>query len=136
MIRKIVKDIFFLSQKSVPATRDDIAVGKDLQDTLIAYSDRCVGMAANMIDEKKRVIIVSLGFSPLVMYNPVILSKSGEYKAMEGCLSLEGEREAVRYENLEVEYLDASWEKHREKYSGFTAQIIQHEMDHLEGRII
>jgi peptide deformylase len=136
MIRKIVKDILFLSQKSVPATRNDIAIGTDLQNTLIAYSDRCVGMAANMIGEKKRVIVVSLGFSPLVMYNPVILSKSGEYKAIEGCLSLEGEREAVRYENIEVEYLDASWEKHREKYSGFTAQIIQHEMDHLEGRII
>ena len=136
MIRRIVKDIFFLNQKSVPADRNDISVGKDLTDTLIANSDRCVGMAANMIGVKKRIIIVSMGFAPLVMYNPVILSRSGEYKAMEGCLSLEGEREAVRYEDIEVEYLDAEWKKHKEKYSGFTAQIIQHEMDHLEGRII
>lgn len=136
MIRKIVKDIFFLSQKSIPATRDDIDIGDDLRDTLIAYSDCCVGMAANMIGEKKRIIIVSLGISPLVMYNPVILNKSGEYRTMEGCLSLEGEREAVRYDNIEVEYLDSSWQKHKEKYSGFTAQIIQHEMDHLEGKII
>ena len=136
MVRNIVRDIFFLSQKSAPAARSDFSIGKDLIDTLAANSDRCVGMAANMIGEKKRIIIVSLGFAPLVMYDPVILSRSGEYRAMEGCLSLDGEREAVRYENIEVEYLDANWKKHKEKYSGFTAQIIQHEMDHLEGKII
>ncbi len=136
MVRNIVRDIFFLSQKSAPAARSDVSIGKDLIDTLAANSDRCVGMAANMIGEKKRIIIVSLGFAPLVMYDPVILSRSGEYRAMEGCLSLDGEREAVRYEDIEVEYLDSNWKKHKEKYSGFTAQIIQHEMDHLEGKII
>ena len=136
MVRNIVRDIFFLSQKSAPAARSDVYIGKDLIDTLAANSDRCVGMAANMIGEKKRIIIVSFGFAPLVMYDPVILSRSGEYRAMEGCLSLDGERETVRYENIEVEYFDANWKKHKEKYSGFTAQIIQHEMDHLEGKII
>ncbi len=136
MVRTVVKDIFFLSQKSAPAGKGDLSVGRDLLDTLAANSERCVGMAANMIGEKKRVIIISLGFAPLLMYNPVIVNRSGEYKAMEGCLSLSGEREAVRYENIEVEYLDSAWKKHRESFSGFTAQIIQHEMDHLEGIII
>ena len=136
MERKIVRDIAFLSKKSTLAGKDDAGVVQDLKDTLAANAERCVGMAANMIGEKKRIIIVSLGFAPLVMYDPVILSRSGEYRAMEGCLSLDGEREAVRYEDIEVEYLDANWKKHKEKYSGFTAQIIQHEMDHLEGKII
>ncbi len=136
MVRSIVRDIFFLGQRSVPAAKNDVSVGTDLIDTLNANSDRCVGMAANMIGVQKRIIIVSLGFAPLVMYNPVILKKSGEYKAMEGCLSLDGEREAVRYEDIEVEYMDKDWKKHKEKFSGFTAQIVQHEMDHLEGKII
>ena len=136
MVRSIVRDIFFLGQRSVPAAKNDVSVGTDLIDTLNANSDRCVGMAANMIGVQKRIIVVSLGFAPLVMYNPVLLKKSGEYKAMEGCLSLDGEREAVRYEDIEVEYQDNDWKKHKEKFSGFTAQIIQHEMDHLEGKII
>ena len=136
MVRSIVRDIFFLGQRSVPAAKNDVSVGTDLIDTLNTNSDRCVGMAANMIGVQKRIIIVSLGFAPLVMYNPVLLKKSGEYKTMEGCLSLDGEREAVRYEDIEVEYQDKDWKKHKEKFSGFTAQIIQHEMDHLEGKII
>ena len=136
MIRTIQRDILFLSQKSEEATQKDIQIGKDLQDTLSANRERCVGMAANMIGVKKRIIIVSLGFVNLVMYNPVILKKDSPYETEEGCLSLDGVRKTVRYENIEVEWLDGSWKKHREKFSGWTAQIILHEMDHLEGIII
>ena len=136
MIRTIQRDILFLSQKSEEATQKDIQIGKDLQDTLSANRERCVGMAANMIGVKKRIIIVSLGFVNLVMYNPVILKKDSPYETEEGCLSLDGVRKTVRYENIEVEWLDGSWKKHREKFSGWTAQIIQHECDHLEGGII
>ena len=136
MNKPIVRDIFFLGQKSDPASRADLPVGQDLQDTLNANRDRCAGMAANMIGVRKRVIIVSLGFVSLVMYNPVIVNKSGPYQAEEGCLSLSGVRKTTRYENIEVEYLDSSWKKHRESFSGWTAQIIQHEADHLEGILI
>ena len=136
MNKPIVRDIFFLGQKSDPASRADLPVGQDLQDTLNANRDRCAGMAANMIGVRKRIIIVSLGFVSLVMYNPVIVNKSGPYQAEEGCLSLSGVRKTTRYENIEVEYLDSSWKKHRESFSGWTAQIIQHEVDHLEGILI
>ena len=136
MNKPIVRDILFLSQKSDPAAPADLSVGQDLQDTLKAQKDRCVGMAANMIGVKKRIIIVSLGFVNLVMYNPVILKKDTPYETEEGCLSLSGVRKTTRYQNIEVEYLDSSWKKHRQKYSGWTAQIIQHEMDHLSGIII
>ena len=136
MNRPIVRDIFFLGQKSDPASRADLPVGQDLQDTLNANRDRCAGMAANMIGVRKRIIIVSLGFVNLVMYNPVIVNKSGPYQAEEGCLSLSGVRKTTRYENIKVEYLDSSWKKHRESFSGWTAQIIQHEADHLEGILI
>ena len=107
-----------------------------LQDTLNANRDRCVGMAANMIGVKKRIIIVNMGFMNIVMYNPVIVKKDTAYETEEGCLSLEGVRKTTRYQNIEVEYLDGSWKKHRQNYSGWIAQIIQHEVDHLEGRII
>ena len=136
MIKPIVKDIFFLGQKSEPATKQDLSVGQDLQDTLVANQNRCVGMAANMIGVRKRIIIVNIGFMNLVMYNPVLLKKDTPYETEEGCLSLEGVRKAKRYQNIEVEYLDGSWKKHRQKFSGWTAQIILHEMDHLEGVII
>ena len=136
MNKPIVRDIFFLGQKSDPASRADLPVGQDLQDTLNANRDRCAGMAANMIGVRKRIIIVSLGFVSLVMYNPVIVNKSGPYQGEEGCLSLSGVRKTTRYENIEVEYLDSSWKKHRESFSGWTAQIIQHEADHLEGILI
>ena len=107
-----------------------------LQDTLTANRDRCVGMAANMIGIRKRIIIVNMGFLNVVMYNPVIVKKDTPYETEEGCLSLEGVRKTIRYQNIEVEYLDGSWKKHRQAYSGWIAQIIQHEVDHLEGRII
>ena len=136
MIRPIERDVFFLSQKSEEATRDDLPIGQDLQDTLKANKDRCVGMAANMIGVKKRIIIVNLGFRNLVMYNPVIKKKSGSYEAEEGCLSLEGVRKTIRYQNVEVEYLDENWKKQRMKLSGWPAQICQHEIDHLNGIII
>ena len=136
MVKAIVKDVFFLGQKSETATKQDLPVGQDLQDTLIANRDRCVGMAANMIGVKKRIIIVNMGFMNMVMYNPVIVKKDTPYETEEGCLSLEGVRKTTRYQNIEVEYLDGSWKKHRQKYSGWVAQIIQHEVDHLEGRII
>ena len=136
MIKPVVKDMFFLGQKSDPATKQDLSVGRDLQDTLVANQDRCVGMAANMIGVRKRIIIVNMGFMNLVMYNPVLLKKDTPYETEEGCLSLEGVRKTTRYQNIEVEFLDGSWKKHRQKFSGWTAQIILHEMDHLEGVII
>ena len=136
MIKPIVRDIFFLGQKSEEATKQDLSVGQDLQDTLIANQDRCVGMAANMIGIKRRIIIVNIGFVNIVMYNPVIVKRDSPYETEEGCLSLDGVRKTIRYENIEVEYLDSSWKKHRQQYSGWTAQIIQHEVDHLNGIII
>lgn len=136
MIKPIVRDIFFLGQKSEEANRQDLSVGQDLQDTLKANQERCVGMAANMIGVKKRIIIVNIGIINLVMYNPVIVKKDGPFETEEGCLSLDGVRKTTRYQNIEVEYLDGSWKKHRQKYSGWTAQIIQHEVDHLDGIII
>ena len=136
MIRPIERDVFFLSQKSEEATRDDLPIGQDLQDTLKANKDRCVGMAANMIGVKKRIIIVNLGFRDLVMYNPAIEKKSESYEAEEGCLSLEGVRKTIRYQNVEVEYLDENWKKQSIKLSGWPAQICQHEIDHLNGIVI
>lgn len=136
MVKKIVRDVFFLGQKSQDAIKEDTSVGQDLQDTLTANREKCVGMAANMIGVRKRIIIVNIGFLNVVMYNPVILKRDTPYETEEGCLSLEGVRKTTRYQNIEMEYLDSSWKKHRQKYSGWTAQIIQHEMDHLEGIII
>ena len=136
MVKAVVRDMFFLSQKSEEATKKDLAVGQDLQDTLQALQDRCVGMAANMIGVKKRIIIVSLGFMNLVMYNPVLLQKDSPYETEEGCLSLDGTRKTTRYRNIEVEYQDSTFKKHRQTFSGWTAQIVQHEMDHLDGIII
>ena len=136
MIKEIVRDIFFLGQRSEEATEQDFAVGRDLQGTLRANQDRCVGMAANMIGVRKRIIIVNAGPVNVVMYNPRILKKDTPYETEEGCLSLDGVRKTTRYENIEVEYLDSGWRKCRQKYTGWTAQIIQHEIDHLNGIII
>lgn len=136
MIKPIVKDIFFLRRKAETATREDIQVEIDLQDTLRANREACVGMAANMIGVNKRVIIVNMGFVDAVMFNPVLIKKDTPYETEEGCLSLTGVRKTTRYENIEVEYLDMNWKKQRQKLSGWTAQICQHELDHLEGIII
>lgn len=136
MVKQIVKDVFFLSQKSEPATKEDLQVGRDLMDTLRANRERCVGMAANMIGIRKNVIIMNMGMIDIVMFNPVLLKKDTPYETEEGCLSLVGVRPTTRYKNIEVEYYDFSWKKQRMKLSGWSAQICQHELDHLEGRII
>ena len=136
MIRPIVRDILFLGQKSTEATQQDIPVGDDLRDTLAANRDRCVGMAGNMIGIRRRIIIVNAGLVDLVMFNPVITKKAGPYETEEGCLSLDGIRKTTRFHDITVEYLDSSWNRHVQSFSGWTAQIIQHEVDHLEGIII
>ena len=136
MVRPIVHDTFFLRQPSEDAVPEDIPVGQDLQDALQANRDRCVGMAANMIGIKKRIIIVNMGPVNIVMYNPQILRRDGAYETEEGCLSLNGVRKTTRYKTIELEYLDQKWTKHRQRFIGWTAQIIQHEMDHLNGVLI
>lgn len=136
MVKNICKDLLILKQKAVPATKEDVSIGQDLMDTLLANQDRCVGMAANMIGVNKAIIIVNMGFLNVVMYNPKIVKKDSPYQTEEGCLSLEGVRPTTRYQNIEVEYMDMTWKKHRQKYSGWTAQIIQHEIDHTNGIII
>lgn len=136
MVKSIVKDIFFLAQKSEPATKEDLHIGQDLEDTLVANRERCVGMAANMIGVKKNIIIINMGFVDVLMFNPVIVKKDTPYETEEGCLSLEGVRPAVRFQNIEVEYYDKNWKKQRQKLTGWTAQICQHEIDHLDGIII
>ena len=136
MIKPIVKDIIFLGQKSEISTKDDMQVVQDLKDTLSAHRDGCVGMAANMIGYRKRTIIVSLGIVDLVMINPIIISKNGEYETEEGCLSLQGKRKTKRYKDIEVKFMDAGFNEQKQKFSGYIAQIIQHECDHLEGIII
>lgn len=136
MIRPIVKDTFFLSQKAAPATKNDISIGQDLLDTLMANSQRCVGMAANMIGVNKAIIIVNMGFNNIVMFNPRVLSCSGEYETEEGCLSLSGVRKTKRYKEIEIEYTDMTWQKKKIRLSGFYAQTAQHELDHLKGILI
>ena len=136
MIRPIMKDVFFLRQKAEPAGKEDLQVVQDLLDTLKANEAGCVGMAANMIGVNKRIIAVNMGFVNVAMLNPVIVKKSGAYETEEGCLSLNGVRKTTRYENIEVEFQDISFRKQRQKYSGWTAQIIQHEIDHCEGILI
>ena len=136
MIKEIMRDPFFLAQKSAPATKDDLQVGRDLMDTLKAHREGCVGMAANMIGVKKNIIIVNMGLVDVVMFNPVITSKSGPYQTEEGCLSLVGVRKTTRYQDIEVEYYDFAWKKQRQKLSGWTAQIAQHEIDHCNGIVI
>lgn len=136
MVKNIMRDPLFLSQKSEIATKEDLQAGRDLMDTLRANKERCVGMAANMIGVKKNIIIVNMGFIDVVMFNPVIVSKSDPFETEEGCLSLDGVRKTVRYQNIEVEYYDFAWKKQRQKLSGWTAQIVQHEVDHLSGILI
>lgn len=136
MIKEIIKDEIFLRQKSLPATGDDIAVLNDLVDTLRANLEGCVGMAANMIGVKKRILVFAIGDSIVPMVNPVIIKKEKSYIAEESCLSLTGSRKTTRYETIEVEYFDKDFKKHKQTFTGFTAQIIQHEVDHFEGIII
>ena len=136
MIRPIVHDPIFLSQKSDPATVVDAQVITDLMDTLRANLGRCVGMAANMIGVKKRIIVFCSGPMQIVMVNPLITDRSGEYDTEEGCLSLAGVRKARRYRKITVQYQDASFRQRIGAFEGFTAQIIQHEIDHCCGVLI
>lgn len=136
MIRPIVKDILFLGEKSELATKDDIAVVEDLIDTLRANIDGCVGMAANMIGVKKCIIVFTIGDVIVPMLNPIIVNKENPYITEESCLSLTGFRETTRYETIEVEYFDKNFKKQKDVFTGFVAQIIQHEVDHCNGIII
>lgn len=136
MVKSIMRDILFLNQQSEIATEADKQVVQDLLDTLKANEEGCVGMAANMIGVKKRIIVVNMGFINVPMINPVIVKKIGLYETEEGCLSLTGTRKTTRYKDIEVEYLDAGFKKQRQKYSGWIAQIIQHEVDHCDGIVI
>ncbi len=136
MIKPITHDTFFLSRKSEPATAADLPIAKDLRDTLAAHRAECVGMAANMIGSSKRIIIVSVGMFDMVMLNPVIVKKSGAFETEEGCLSLSGVRKTTRYEKITVKYQDERMKLHTQEFTGWTAQIIQHECDHLEGILI
>ena len=136
MEKPIVRDAFFLNQKSAEATKADLPVAQDLEDTLRANRDRCVGMAANMIGYRKNIIIVATGFADIVMINPVITDRSEPYEAEEGCLSLPGTRKTTRYKNIIVSYQDKKFAKHTQAFTGYLAQIIQHECDHLAGILI
>lgn len=137
MIREIVKDTFFLSQKSEPATRQDQPVIQDLLDTVRANADRCVGMAANMIGERKTILVAQAGKDYLVMVNPKIVDHSRQcYETEESSLSLTGQRPVKRYSVIVVEYLDRKFKRKKQTFRDFEAQIIQHEMDHFEGIII
>ena len=136
MIKPIVKDVVFLGEKSEVATKDDMSVVNDLIDTLRANLDGCVGMAANMIGVKKRIIVFAVGTIIIPMINPIIVRKEKSYITEESCLSLEGVRQTTRYETIEVEYFDRDFKKKKDVFNGFVAQIIQHEIDHCNGIII
>ncbi|MEG1389703.1 MAG: peptide deformylase [Angelakisella sp.] len=136
MIRPICKDTLLLSKKSVPATKADISIVDDLLDTLKAHEDGCVGMAANMIGINKRIIVFSLGPINIPMINPVIKKRSQPYETEEGCLSLTGMRKTTRYQTIEVEFLDRNFKLQKQTFTEWTAQIIQHEIDHCDGILI
>ena len=136
MVKEIMKDPLFLALKSEPATEADKQIVKDLLDTLRANLDRCVGMAANMIGIRKCIIVVASGPFQFAMVKPVITRKIKPGKTEEGCLSLTGKRPCTRYEEIEVDYLDADFQPKHGKYTGWTAQIIQHEIDHCNGILI
>ena len=136
MIQPIMHDPLFLAQKSTPATPEDAPVARDLLETLTAHADGCVGMAANMIGVLKRIIAVEAEDGYLVLFNPVILKKSGLYEAEEGCLSLEGVRKTNRYQSIKVQYQTMDGKPRIKTFTGWTAQIIQHEIDHCDGILI
>lgn len=136
MIRPIVTSPLMLRMPSVDATPEDAQIGQDLLDTLAAHTDECVGMAANMIGVRKRIIVVQDGPQVRLMYNPNIVETTGPYETEESCLSLEGSRHATRYRRIKVEYLDQEFHARCDSFSGFVAQIIQHEIDHCNGTVI
>ena len=136
MVREIMRDETFLSQKAEPATLEDLPVAQDLLDTLTAHKDGCVGMAANMIGIRKRIIVFDNEDKYMVMFNPEIIKKSGPYEAEEGCLSLTGTRKAKRWQSIKVRYQNEQFQIRFKTFTGWTAQIIQHEIDHCEGILI
>ena len=136
MVKQIVRDVFFLGQPSEPATKADIQVGKDLQDTLQANRERCVGMAANMIGVNKRIIAFENDGEYMVMFNPVIIKQSGAYETDEGCLSLTGTRKTKRHKVIKVQWQNEKFQTRLKTFTGWTAEIIQHEIDHCEGILI
>ena len=136
MIRDICKDETFLAQKAEPATQEDIQIAADLLETLEHHKDGCVGMAANMIGVNKRIIAFDNEGSYMVMFNPEIVKKSGPYDAQEGCLSLAGIRPAKRWKSIKVRWQNETFQERFKTFSGWTAQIIQHEIDHCNGVLI
>ena len=139
MVKDIVRSPLLLrvpSEPAVPHSALDSEVGQDLLDTLAAHADECVGMAANMIGVSKNIIVVAAGPFQFAMINPVITKKTGAFQTEEGCLSLDGVRPCTRYKEIEVDYLDTNFKKQHGKYIGWTAQIIQHEVDHCNGIVI
>lgn len=136
MTKAIIKDRFFLSQASVTASKDDLSIAQDLRDTLAVHKAECAGMAANMIGTAKRIIIFEDNGTDVVMYNPEIVRCSGEYETEEGCLSLAGRRKTKRYRSIKVQYQNERFEKRLKTYTGWTAQVIQHEIDHCNGILI
>ena len=136
MIREICKDEAFLAQKAESATADDLVVAQDLLDTLAAHKEGCVGMAANMIGVNKRIIAFDNEGEYTVMFNPVIVRQSGPYEAQEGCLSLTGTRKTKRFQTIKVQWQNEKFQTRRKTFTGWTAEIIQHEIDHCEGILI
>ena len=136
MVREIMKDQFFLSMKSAPATMDDLEIARDLLETLKANAAGCVGMAANMIGVSKRIIAFDNEGTYMVMFNPEIVKQDGPYTAEEGCLSLPGVRSAKRYRSIKVKYQNEAFQTRFKTFTGWTAQIIQHEIDHCNGILI
>lgn len=136
MVRDIMKDEAFLSQPSTPATEADLPVARDLLETLAAHRDGCVGMAANMIGVAKRIIAFDDGGTYAVMLNPELVRRDQPYQAQEGCLSLDGVRTAKRYKTIKVRYQNEKLQVRFKTYTGWTAQIIQHELDHCDGILI
>ena len=136
MIREICRDETFLAQKAAPATADDLATAQDLLDTLTAHKDGCVGMAANMIGVNKRIIAFDNEGMYMVMFNPVIIRQSGPYETQEGCLSLTGVRKTKRFQTVKVQWQNEKFQTRLKTFTGWTAEIIQHEIDHCEGIVI
>ena len=136
MVREIVHDPVFLSMKCAEAGPKDVRIAEDLIETLRANLDRCVGMAANMIGERKRIIAIVEGPAVVVMMNPKILGRFGEYDTEEACLSLEGTRKTKRYRSIRISWQDTRMREHTGSLEGFQAQIVQHEIDHCDGILI
>ena len=136
MVCEICREEAFLAQKAEAATAEDLGVAQDLLDTLVAHRDGCVGMAANMIGVNKRIIAFESDGKYMVMLNPVIVRRDGVYEAQEGCLSLAGVRKTKRFQTIKVQWQNEKLQLRRKTFTGWTAEIIQHEIDHCEGILI